>query len=118
MLLHGFPEFWYGWRNQIWPLVDAGFRVVMPDLRGYSDSDRPRATSTHRLDRVGDDVAQLIATLGERAVVVGHDRGGIIGWLLAADHPERVERLVIMNAPHPSRYLRSLLATRQALRSL
>ena len=119
ILLHGFPEFWYGWRHQIGPLADAGFRVLAPDQRGYAESDKPVPASAYNLDTLGDDVAGLIESTGRpRAAVVGHDWGGIAAWWAAVRHPDRVERLAVLNAPHPlvfRRYLRS--SPRQLLKS-
>ncbi|MBA2447562.1 MAG: alpha/beta fold hydrolase, partial [Chloroflexi bacterium] len=92
LLLHGFPEFWYGWRHQI-PALAQRFRVVAPDLRGYNLSDKPSGFS--RLDTLVGDVAGLIVALGEeRATVVGHDWGGVIAWATSMWVPSRVERLV------------------------
>ncbi len=102
LLLHGFPEFWYGWRHQIGPLAAAGFRVWIPDLRGYGGSSRPRAIREYAVDRLVDDVLGLIDAAGRpRAHVVGHDWGAMLAWRLAARHPDRVERLGILNCPHP-----------------
>jgi pimeloyl-ACP methyl ester carboxylesterase len=102
VLLHGFPEFWYGWQHQIGPLAAAGFRVVAPDQRGYNLSDKPRGIGAYALDRLAADVAGLADALGrERFRLVGHDWGGLVAWWLAARHPGRVERLAILNAPHP-----------------
>src|ERR1700755_1807958 len=104
VLLHGFPEFWYGWREQIAPLVDAGFRVVAPDLRGYNLSSRPSRFSDYTADKPAEDIRGLIRELGaESAMVVGHDWGGSVAWTLAMNHPEVVERLAILNAAHPRR---------------
>jgi len=119
ILLHGFPEFWYGWRHQIGPLADAGFRVIAPDQRGYHTSDHPTPVSAYALDTLADDVTGLIEATGRpRAAVVGHDWGGIVGWWLAIRHPDRLEKLAVLNAPHPiafRRYLRS--SPRQWLKS-
>ncbi|HEX8164379.1 MAG TPA: alpha/beta hydrolase [Beijerinckiaceae bacterium] len=102
ILLHGFPEFWYGWRRQIGPLAAAGLRVVAPDQRGYNLSDRPPGPAAYAIDRLAADVVGLADALGrERFVLVGHDWGGLVAWWAAARHPERVERLAILNAPHP-----------------
>ena len=103
ILLHGFPEFWYAWRHQLPALAEAGFRAVAPDLRGYNESDRPAGVRNYRLDLLVEDVVGLIDHLGaERAAVVGHDWGGLIAWKLAMRHPGRVERLAVLNAPHPA----------------
>jgi len=104
VLLHGFPDFWYVWRFQI-PELAKHFRVVAPDLRGYNETDKPKGVDSYRLNFLGGDVLGLVRALGEeRAVVVGHDWGGAVGWYLAAFHPEVVERLVVLNAPHPNAY--------------
>lgn len=109
VLLHGFPENWWSWRYQIEPLASAGFRVIVPDLRGYGE------TETHGpydLDTLADDVCALIEALGEkRAKIVGHDWGGALAWHLAAKRPECVERLVVMNCPHPVLMRQRLLAS-------
>ena len=102
ILLHGFPEFSYGWRHQIGPLAAAGFRVVVPDQRGYGRSDKPEGIDAYRLPILGADVLALAEACGrERFHLVGHDWGGIVAWWVAASHPDRVERLAIANAPHP-----------------
>lgn len=103
VLLHGFPEFWWGWRRQIGPLAEAGFRVVAPDQRGYHLSDKPTGIGAYHLDRLAGDVAGLVASCGrDRAHLVGHDWGGLVAWWTAARHPEWVKRLAILNAPHPA----------------
>lgn len=118
VLLHGFPEFWYEWRHQIPVLAWAGFRVVAPDLRGYNLSDKPKGVRHYRAGIVMEDVAALIRHLGaERAHVAGHDWGGVIAWRLAIRRPEVVERLVILNAPHPAVFAREMRHPRQFLRS-
>lgn len=102
ILLHGFPEFWLGWRHQIGPLARAGYRVIAPDGRGYNLSDKPQGLDAYRLVRLTRDVVQLADALGiGRFGLVGHDWGGIVAWSVAARHPDRVERLAILNAPHP-----------------
>ena len=119
VLLHGFPEFWYGWRHQVAPLAEAGFRVVAPDLRGYNLSDKPRGVAQYTIDRLADDVAGLIQALGrQRALLVGHDWGGAVAWWLSLRRPEVVERQVILNVPHGAVMIRHLRRTpRQLLRS-
>lgn len=103
VLLHGFPEYWYGWKRQILPLAGRGFRVWAPDQRGYNLSDKPAAVSAYTIDTLAADVLGLIDAAGrEKAVVVGHDWGAAVAWWVAATHPERIERLVILNVPHPA----------------
>jgi pimeloyl-ACP methyl ester carboxylesterase len=118
VLLHGFPEFWYGWRRQIAPLVKAGFRVVAPDLRGYNLSSKPDDFAEYTADKLAADVRGLIRERGrESAMVVGHDWGGSVAWSLAMNHPGVVDRLVILNAAHPRRLNEGLRSPRQLLRS-
>ena len=102
ILLHGFPEFWYGWRRQIGPLAAAGHRVVVPDQRGYNLSDKPDGVAAYHLDRLAGDVVALADACGfARVRLVGHDWGGLVAWWAASHHPDRIERLAILNAPHP-----------------
>ncbi len=118
LLLHGFPQFWYEWRYQIPVLVEAGFRVVALDMRGYNLSDKPPGVRAYRVELLARDVERLILACGERtATVVGHDWGAIVAWITAMRHPERVERLAILNVPHPARFLDGLLSPGQVLRS-
>jgi pimeloyl-ACP methyl ester carboxylesterase len=118
LLLHGFPQFWYQWRHQILALVEAGFRVVAPDMRGYNLSDKPPGVQAYRVELLARDVERLIRTCGEgTATVVGHDWGAIAAWIAAMRHPGRVERLAILNVPHPARSLDGLLSPMQLLRS-
>lgn len=102
LLLHGFPEFWYGWHRQIGPLAAAGFRVLVPDQRGYNRSDKPRGVRSYGMDTLAEDIVGLIDALGrDRAHVVGHDWGGAIGWWLGVKHAHRLDRLALLNIPHP-----------------
>lgn len=102
-LLHGFPEFWYGWRNQIGPLAERGFHVVAPDQRGYNLSDKPKGVVSYDLDRLAADVTALADHFGrETFAVVGHDWGASVGWWLAGHSGRRVRRLAALNAPHPA----------------
>jgi pimeloyl-ACP methyl ester carboxylesterase len=118
LLLHGFPQFWYEWRHQIPALVEAGFRVVAPDMRGYNLSDKPPGVRAYRVELLARDVERLIVACGERtAVVVGHDWGAIVAWIAAMRYPGRVGRLAILNVPHPARFLDGLLSPGQLLRS-
>lgn len=118
VLLHGFPEYWYAWRFQLPALAEAGYRVVAPDLRGYNLSDKPKGIGQYTLAVLVEDVKCLIHALGEKeAIVAGHDWGGVIAWQLAALEPQMVKKLIILNAPHPQRYLEELKTDRQLLRS-
>jgi pimeloyl-ACP methyl ester carboxylesterase len=103
ILLHGFPDFWMGWRHQIGALAEAGFRVIVPDQRGYNTSDRPSAITDYELSRLVGDVVGLADALGHhRFSLVGHDWGGIVAWAAGSLVAERLDRLVILNAPHPN----------------
>ncbi len=118
VLLHGFPEFWFSWRLQIPALAAAGFRVVAPDMRGYNLSSRPSKVAAYDTDRLADDVRGLIRELGaERAHLAGHDWGAAAAWITAMNHPEVVERLAILNVPHPRRMLQGLRTPRQLAKS-
>ena len=118
VLLHGFPEFWYSWRHQIPALAEAGFRVIAPDQRGYNTSEKPPGVLSYRIEHLVDDVAALIEHAGEsRAVVVGHDWGGAVAWAIAMLRPEVVEKLVVLNAPHPGALQREFRRLRQLARS-
>jgi pimeloyl-ACP methyl ester carboxylesterase len=109
VLLHGFPEFWYGWRHQIPALAAAGFRVVAPDMRGYNLSSRPPEVSSYGARRLAGDIRDLIRERGaDRACLAGHDWGGAVAWVTAMAHPEEVDRLAILNAPHPRRMIEAL----------
>jgi len=110
ILLHGFPEFWYGWRKQIPALGDAGCRVIVPDQRGYNLSDKPEGIKNYDVNTLVDDVLGLIKALDyEKVNLVGHDWGAVVAWALAITHPEKLHKLTIMNVPHPAvmqRFLR------------
>ena len=102
ILLHGFPEFWYGWHRQIEPLAAAGFHVLIPDQRGYNLSDKPESISAYNIDNLARDIVGLIDEAGAaKACVAGHDWGGAVGWWLGVKHPERLEKLALLNIPHP-----------------
>jgi len=130
VLLHGFPEFWYSWREQIPALAAAGYRVVVPDTRGYNESEKPHGIAAYRIDELVGDVVGLVehyagdgaadADAGGDAAsahVVGHDWGGAVAWAVAIGHPDVVDRLAIMNAPHPGRFRELLRRPAQLKRS-
>lgn len=116
VLLHGFPDTHMVWRKQVGPLVDAGYRVLAPDLRGYGQSDAPGAVSAYRLEHVCADVLAMLDALGiARARVVGHDWGALVGWMLCMDAPQRIEQYVALSVGHPAAFARAGFA--QKLRS-
>ncbi len=103
LLLHGFPEFWYGWKNQIPALAEAGCRVIVPDQRGYNLSDKPKGVKNYRLEELVKDTLGLMDALEyEKVNLVGHDWGAVVAWTLAILHPQRLQRLGILNVPHPA----------------
>lgn len=112
ILLHGFPEFWYGWYAQIAGLARRGFRVWVPDQRGYNLSDKPRGIGAYQVDRLAADIVGLIDAAGrECAYVAGHDWGAGVAWWLGLQHPDRLLKLGILNVPHPTVLLRHLLSS-------
>lgn len=114
ILLHGFPEFWYAWRYQI-PALARHFKVVVPDLRGYNDSDKPE--SGYDLDTLCADIQGLIQRLGyTKAHIVGHDWGGVIAWHLAQRFPHCLNRLAVLNAPPPHRFIQELMSNLDQVR--
>ncbi|PWT81795.1 MAG: epoxide hydrolase [Blastocatellia bacterium] len=118
VLLHGFPENWTSWRHQFPALVQAGFSVWAPDLRGYNLSDRPAGRAAYHLRHLIDDVAAVVrATGAPRAHIVGHDMGGVIAWTFAGHRPPLVDKLVILNAPHPQIYLKKVRRPPQMFKS-
>ncbi len=109
ILLHGFPEFWYGWQKQIEPLAQSGLRVWAPDQRGYNLSDKPSGLPAYRLDELAHDILGLISAAGrEQAYIVGHDWGAIVAWWLGIHYPGRIKKLVILNGPHPKVFQKTL----------
>lgn len=117
ILLHGFPEFWYSWRYQI-PEFAQDFKVIALDLRGYNDSDKPEEQSAYVMDEFVQDIKGVIQRLGySKCVLVGHDWGGSIAWNFAYAYPEIVERLIVLNLPHPAKLAQGLQTPQQLLRS-
>ena len=108
VMIHGFPDFWYTWREQM-PELAKHFQVVAIDLRGYNLSDKPEGVENYVMDKlVGDVDAVLKHFKRDKAVIVGHDWGGIIAWTFAMTHPDKTDRLVILNLPHPQGLMREL----------
>ena len=119
ILLHGFPEFWYGWRRQIEPLAAAGFRVIVPDQRGYNLSSKPPGVAAYALTELVSDVIAIADQLGQQKIyLAGHDWGAAVAWSTALLHPQRIAKLAVLNVPHPS-VMRKFISTRprQLLRS-
>ncbi len=116
VLLHGHPDFWYGWRDQIRSLADADFRVVVPDQRGCNLSEAPDGIDAYRQSELVADVRELIHSEGrESAHVIGHDFGGFVAWNVALRHPSLVDRLGIFNVPHPTVYRDTLRSSLQQI---
>jgi pimeloyl-ACP methyl ester carboxylesterase len=110
VMIHGFPDYWYTWRDQMEGL-SANYQVVAIDQRGYNLSDKPKGVENYSIQLLVSDVAAVIKQVGrDRAIIVGHDWGGIVAWTLAMMRPDLVEKLIILNLPHP-RGLNRELAT-------
>jgi len=112
LFLHGFPEFWYEWKNQL-AEFSRDHTVVAPDLRGYNLSSKPAELSAYQMPNLVADVHALATELlkstgGAKFTLVAHDWGGVVAWVYAAQHPEMLDKLVILNAPHPSIFGREL----------
>jgi len=101
LLCHGFPELWYSWRNQIKPLVSAGFRVIIPNMRGYGNSYAPAEPGEYEFEKICADMISLLDHLRiDKVTLIGHDWGGAIVWALAFHHTERIKRLCSLNTPY------------------
>lgn len=110
LLLHGFPEFWYGWRKQLPALAAAGYHVWAPDQRGYNRSDKPAGVSAYHIETLARDVVRLIEASGRKSVyLVGHDWGAAVAWWVAGRYPHLVKKLAILNVPHPAVMRRTVL---------
>ena len=109
ILLHGFPEFWYSWRAQMPALAEAGFRVLVPDQRGYNLSDKPKGVAAYSLDKLSADIFGLMdAVERDKVYLVGHDWGAVVAWWMALSQPQRLHKLAILNVPHPTVFVRHL----------
>ena len=108
LFLHGFPEFWYEWKKQL-PEFGQDHLAVAPDMRGYNLSAKPAALDQYRMKHLVEDVRALAEHLGHKKfVLVGHDWGGAVAWAFALAHPECLDKLIIVNAPHPGIFVREL----------
>lgn len=117
LLLHGFPEFWYGWRHQIPALVKAGFRVIVPDQRGYNLSGKPRGVKNYDLDILARDMIGLLDHFGlDQVYLAGHDWGAAVAWWAALHFPQRIKKLAILNVPHPAVMQKHLLKNWEQIR--
>jgi epoxide hydrolase 4 len=117
LMLHGFPEFWYSWRHQIPEFADK-YHVVAIDLRGYNDSDKPQELEAYKISELVADIKGVISGLGYKdCILVGHDWGGIIAWYFAYAYPEMVEKLIVLNIPHPALFMEGLKTPQQLLKS-
>jgi epoxide hydrolase 4 len=115
--LHGFPEFWRGMSGVLVALASAGYRVVAPDQRGYGLSEKPTGIDAYRIEELSADVVGIVDAFGrEKSYVVGHDWGAAVAWWLAITRPDLVERVVVVNVPHPSVFAREVRKNRRQLR--
>lgn len=108
LFLHGFPEFWYAWKNQ---LAEFGkqYQAVAPDLRGYNLSSKPAEVDQYTMKHLVEDVRTLAKHLSQEPfILVGHDWGGVVAWAFAIAYPELLDKLIIINAPHPTIFQREL----------
>jgi epoxide hydrolase 4 len=109
VMIHGFPDFWYSWRDQM-EALSSSYQVVAIDQRGYNLSDKPKGVENYDISLLVGDVAAVIKHLGrDKAIIVGHDWGGIVAWTLAMARPDLVDKLIILNLPHPKGLRRELL---------
>ena len=113
VMIHGFPDFWYSWRDQM-EALSASYQVVAIDQRGYNLSDKPKGVENYDMMLLVGDVAAVVKHLGrDKAIIVGHDWGGIVAWTLAMAKPDLVEKLIILNLPHPKGLRRELATNAQ-----
>ena len=113
VMIHGFPDYWYSWRHQI-PELAKRFHVVAIDQRGYNKSDQPEGVASYRADKLVADVRAVVKHFRrDKAIIVGHDWGGMVAWSFAMTFPEMTEKLVILNLPHPNGIGRELANNEQ-----
>ncbi|MEN2978295.1 alpha/beta fold hydrolase [Tistrella bauzanensis] len=117
LFLHGFPEFWYAWKGMMGRFA-ADYRCVAPDLRGFGESDAPAEVEAYRAKHVVGDIKGLIEALGvAKVILVAHDWGGAAAWLFAMSFPQMIERLIILNSPHPATFQRELTRNPDQIRA-
>jgi pimeloyl-ACP methyl ester carboxylesterase len=117
ILLHGFPEFWFAWRHQIDHFVSSGYRVIIPDQRGYNLSEKPAEIASYSIDVLAKDVVGLLDTVANsKAFIVGHDWGAAVTWYLAARYSDRVDRAAMLSVPHPRVFMKNLIMNPAQLR--
>jgi pimeloyl-ACP methyl ester carboxylesterase len=117
VFLHGFPEFWFAWRLQIDHFVSSGYRVIIPDQRGYNLSDKPAGIASYSIELLARDVLGILdAVTDSKAFVVGHDWGAGVTWYLAARCSERVSRTAMLSVPHPRIFIKNLIMNPAQLR--
>jgi len=117
IFLHGFPEFWFAWRGQIDHFVSLGYRVIVPDQRGYNLSDKPAGVASYSIDLLAKDVVGVLDTVaGSKAFVVGHDWGAAVTWYLAARYSDRIRRTAMLSVPHPRVFIKNLITNPAQLR--
>jgi len=118
VFVHGFPEFWFGWRHQIDHFVSSGYRVIIPDQRGYNLSEKPAGIASYSIDLLAKDVVGVLDVVTDsKAFVVGHDWGASVTWYLAARYSERVSRTAILSVPHPRIFKKNLINPMQLRKS-
>ena len=117
VFLHGFPEFWFSWRHQIDHFVSSGYRLIIPDQRGYNLSDKPAGIASYSIDMLAKDVVGVLDTVTDsKAFVVGHDWGAVVTWYLAARYSERISRTAMLSVPHPRVFIKNLIMNPVQLR--
>jgi epoxide hydrolase 4 len=117
IFLHGFPEFWFAWRRQIDHFVSSGYRVIIPDQRGYNLTDKPAGIANYSVDLLARDVVGVLDTVAaSKAFVVGHDWGAAVAWYLAARYSNRVSRTAVLSVPHLRVFIKNLIINPAQLR--
>jgi len=117
ILLHGFPEFWFAWRRQIDYFVSSGYRVIIPDQRGYNLSDKPAGIASYSIDLLAKDVLGILDSVAiSKAFVVGHDWGAAITWYLAARYSDRIDCAAMLGVPHARVFMKNLIMNPAQLR--